>query len=212
MRVPTHLLAVLAGLACMAPRPVMSASFDCTPVTEVPKAECDALVSIHGAFGGAGWTDSSGWLETITPASWFGVTASAGHVTGLGLSSNNLAGTVFPAEIGDLASLGSLDLSGNPFLTGVLPDEILGLSLHTLYLDGTGLTIPSTQAFETWLSGIENVRLPGSPVPDPPIHGLLLLASLALAWRCRPRGVCGPGFRSARRCGRPEAGRWAGGR
>jgi hypothetical protein len=40
--------------------------FACSQVTEIPQAECQALVALYNSAGGAGWSDSTGWLTTDT--------------------------------------------------------------------------------------------------------------------------------------------------
>ena len=52
----------------------------CANQTEIPKAECDALVALYNSTNGAGWTNHTGWLQTDTPCSWYGVYCGAGHV------------------------------------------------------------------------------------------------------------------------------------
>ena len=63
---------------------------DCASVTEIPVSECDALLALHAATDGANWITRTGWLETDTPCSWFGVTCTGGFVTALSLYGNNL--------------------------------------------------------------------------------------------------------------------------
>lgn len=92
-------------------------SFDCTAVSEIPTAECQALLAFYEATNGAGWQDSTDWLQTTTPCSWFGVTCAAGHVDMLGFYFNNLQGQL-PAVLADLTYLRVLDLHNNA-LTGV---------------------------------------------------------------------------------------------
>ena len=80
-----------------------------------------------------------------------------GHLkalTGLWLSNNHLHGAV-PPELGRLANLASLLLYDNADLTGALPREFIRLRhIQSLYLDGTGLCVPSDAEFQTWLQGI----------------------------------------------------------
>ena len=60
-----------AGRPCHSrPRP----TFDCGTVTEIPQAECQALVALYDSTGGAGWLHRDGWLVSNTPCSWYGVT------------------------------------------------------------------------------------------------------------------------------------------
>ena len=68
------------------------------------KEERAALVALHGAAGGASWTNK--WdLSSADHCSWYGVTCgSSGEVTRLELRSNGLKGTL-PAELSALTSL-----------------------------------------------------------------------------------------------------------
>ncbi|MGB1250021.1 MAG: hypothetical protein ACPG8W_05265, partial [Candidatus Promineifilaceae bacterium] len=86
--------------------------FDCNNVTEIPQIECEALVAFYSSTGGDNWTDSTGWMQTNTPCSWYGVDCSEGRIVHISRLSNNLTGAI-PAEIGDLSALKELILSGN---------------------------------------------------------------------------------------------------
>ncbi len=106
---------------------------DCATQAEIPEAECNALVALYNSTGGASWTNHTNWLQTDTPCSWYGVSCTAGLVTGLNLSSNNLVGSL-PAGLGNLTNLTSLLLDGNNLL-GEIPASITSLtSLTTLSL------------------------------------------------------------------------------
>ncbi|MEM7532538.1 MAG: fibronectin type III domain-containing protein [Chloroflexota bacterium] len=123
----------------------------CDAVSEIPQAECDALVSIYDSTNGPGWTMTANqWLETTTPCGWMGVTCEGGRVTKLDLSNNGngygLTGGL-PAEIGSLTQLKELALRGNQLgaaaltrtqrsisqFTGLPPD--IGNLLHLQLLD-----------------------------------------------------------------------------
>ncbi len=112
----------------------------CAGVTGIPASECDALTAFYNATGGPGWTDHSGWLENGTPATWFGVNVSGGHVIGLSIYRNNLVGSL-PSELSNLPQLQYLDLYYNPDLTGAIPASLGSLAqLQELYLLRNGLT------------------------------------------------------------------------
>ncbi|HXQ33276.1 MAG TPA: hypothetical protein VN843_04565, partial [Anaerolineales bacterium] len=71
-------------------KPAAAAFTGCAAQGEIPATECLALVALYNSANGASWADSSGWLETDTPCSWFGVTCGDGHVIQLILEGNNL--------------------------------------------------------------------------------------------------------------------------
>ncbi len=109
--------------------------------TDIPEAECDALVAIYNSTAGASWNFNTGWLVDNTPCSWRGVTCSSvpGNVTELDSANNNLTGSI-PAEIGNLASLEYLDMYNNN-LAGSIPAEIGSLtSLQSILLNNNTLT------------------------------------------------------------------------
>jgi len=119
----------------------------CDLVSEIPKAECEALVAFYNRTFGPYWINRSGWLATYTPCStpWYGVTCGGGRVTGLHLVNNGLAGTL-PDNLGNLAALKGLSLPYNQ-LTGSLPASLGDLaSLEYLFLTLNRLTggIPTT--------------------------------------------------------------------
>ena len=85
------------------------------------------LIALYGATGGPNWRDRTNWHTLESIRNWRGVsTNSAGFVTELSLSGNNLSGTL-PPELGDLAHLRRLILYGNQ-LTGLIPPELGRLS------------------------------------------------------------------------------------
>ena len=113
-------------------------------VTEIPRAECDALVQLYYDTQGQDWTNQDGWLQTATPCSWYGVTCTNNRVSALALNENSLKGTI-PANFGQLSELNSLDLSFN-VLEGDFPASFLQLTkLQKLVLWNNALegTIPS---------------------------------------------------------------------
>ncbi len=90
----------------------MAYQFSCTYVTQIPVDECDALVAIYNNTNGAKWKDHSGWLVSVRPNDWYGVTVIANHVRGLQLTYNNLSGSMPSKTIG-LTYLQVLDLDWN---------------------------------------------------------------------------------------------------
>ena len=114
----------------------------------------DPLTSIYYATGGPNWINSEKWLSDEDLEKWFGVTTNESfRVEELNLSSNNLVGRI-PLHIGRLSQLRVLDLADNPSLQGSLPQELIGLSLATLRLDGTQLCVPTDDRFQEWLTNI----------------------------------------------------------
>ncbi len=101
-------------------------------------SEEQALIALFRRCDGEAWERSAGWLSDADPCTWEGVTCERGRVTGLRLPRNHLRGTL-PAEIGLLAYLGDLDLSGNA-LTGALPVDLGNLlNLDTVDLSDNDL-------------------------------------------------------------------------
>ncbi|MFN2197478.1 MAG: leucine-rich repeat domain-containing protein, partial [Anaerolineales bacterium] len=131
--------------------------FDCGEVTEIPRAECEALVAIFESTDGPNWSilpEYDPWLSTNTPCSWYGVGCEAGSVVGIDLSdfcarqycenSVGLSGMI-PPQIGDLSRLEILNLTFN-YITGNIPPEIGNLTnLVCLQLSANELSggIPS---------------------------------------------------------------------
>lgn len=116
-------------------------AFSCASVTEIPQAECEALAALYSATNGANWTNHTGWLETSTPCSWYGVVCYSGSVQQVKLVNNNLSGPI-PAELANLPQLQMLHLQYN-HLTGSIPPalenlkHLMELSLTANKLDGT---------------------------------------------------------------------------
>ena len=105
-------------------------------------AERAALVTLYNSTDGDNWINNTGWLLSVDHCSWFGVGCVRGdRVTGVGLSQNNLTGSI-PAELGTLTLLDGLGLAGNN-LTGSIPAELGNLTLLViLALDRNNLTGP----------------------------------------------------------------------
>ncbi|HSH05628.1 MAG TPA: leucine-rich repeat domain-containing protein [Anaerolineae bacterium] len=93
---------------------------DCQNVVGATVDECQALLSIYGEMGGTAWITQTGWAQTNTPCSWYGVGCAGGRVTSLHLGSNNLTGTI-PSAIGDLTALVGLHLPDNQ-ITAIHPN------------------------------------------------------------------------------------------
>ncbi|GAK50022.1 leucine rich repeat domain protein [Candidatus Moduliflexus flocculans] len=112
--------------------PADAQTFSCDNVTEVPKAECNALVSLYNNTNGANWTNKTGWLQTNTPCSWYGIGCGkyqesrgiiVNHITKIELIDNQLHGNI-PFNIDKFSYLHDLNLSFNT-LQGTLPQIFL---------------------------------------------------------------------------------------
>jgi uncharacterized repeat protein (TIGR01451 family) len=126
----------------------------CNNVTEINQTSCETLVTLYETLDGDNWTSREGWLDTNTPCSWDGVECTAGQITGLDLSTNNLNGTL-PSDISNLNNLTSLELDGNPDLSGELPSEMTRIAnLERFRFTDTGLCEQGDEAFQTWLDDI----------------------------------------------------------
>ena len=107
-------------------------------VTVVP-SERDALAALYNATNGDSWANNANWMTDRPLGQWFGVEVSAGQVTRLHLSQNNMAGPI-PPEIGNLGRLQYLELSQNG-IEGEIPPEIGNLTqLSYLSLGSNRLT------------------------------------------------------------------------
>lgn len=77
------------------------------------------------------------------------------NISVFNLGNNRLSGSI-PAGLGDLNDLRWFDVSDNPDLEGPLPRSFLNLDLKGLKLQGTGVCIPTDNAFVEWLGEIED--------------------------------------------------------
>jgi Leucine-rich repeat (LRR) protein len=154
----------------------VSTGTGCVTQSQIPAAECEALVSLYNTTGGDSWTENTNWLDYSDPCAWFGVTCSLGSVSTLALQGNNLTGPL-PPEIGSLSNLRFLYLQDNN-LTGPIPSEIGDLaSLLYLYLgeNPLGGSIP---ARITDLTGLRILYLPKAQLEGPIPADLGTLADL----------------------------------
>lgn len=95
-------------------------------VSEIPLAECNALVQLYYDTQGQSWQRQDNWLATNLPCAWYGISCTGGRVTGIELDDNRLFGTIADG-FAQLTELQSLNLSFNS-LTGTFPQAILQLS------------------------------------------------------------------------------------
>jgi Leucine-rich repeat (LRR) protein len=144
----------------------------CDQVTQIPQAECEALVALYNSTDGFHWTNNSGWLVSNLPCDWFGVVCIAIniddlHVKELNLWGNNMFGTI-PIEIGNLSFLEKIHFESNQ-LHGEIPAEFGNLmNLSNFYAENNQLSgkLPSELGD---LSKLSNLRLYsnqlGGPLP-----------------------------------------------
>lgn len=176
-------------------------AYDCSTATGLPQAECEALVAFYTATGGDTWYTKTGWLQTTTPCTWYGVTCEAGRVTKLSLLSNHLSGALppqigvltalkglylwdnavnaLPAEIGNLTALTWLDLESNALVS--LPPQIGNLdALEYLFVDYNALTAVPPEIGD--LAALRSLSLAGNALTalPPEIGNLSTLAELYL--------------------------------
>ena len=156
----------------------------CDSVTEIPQAECTALVDFYNATGGPDWTNNSDWLTTTTPCSWYGLSCVNGYIQSINLGSNNLSG-MLPSSWIAFTQLGALNLPNNQ-LTGPLPTSIslvadnyfVSLDLSNNQFTGS---IPGEYAdvHQFFVLNLSNNLLTGS---IPPEFGNTTFESLSLAY------------------------------
>ena len=155
----------------------------CGEISEIPLAECQALAALYNGANGPQWDDHTGWMATLTPCSWFGVTCQpAGHVTQLTLEDNHLAGPL-PDQLGNLTQMSDLWLLRNR-LTGSNPTSWSALSsLATLDMSENLLTGP-IPAHVGALTALKTLNLADNqfsgPIP-PELAGLAALRVLNLS-------------------------------
>lgn len=125
-----------------------AAGYDCTVQSQVPQAECEALLALYNQANGSGWPFKTNWLVTA-PCSWWGITCGGGHVQAIRLGRNGLVGSL-PAELQNLRELQVLNLGDRTVpqpnvanrLSGGIPSWLANLprlqelSLWGSFLDG----------------------------------------------------------------------------
>jgi Leucine-rich repeat (LRR) protein len=114
---------------------LVQAATDCNQVAEIPVSECQSLMDLYNSTNGANWTNKTGWNQTTTPCSWFGVSCSGAHVQKLYLISNQLSGSI---PNFNLPNLKELWLYGNQ-LSGSIPNFNLP-NLQSLQLNNNQLS------------------------------------------------------------------------
>ncbi|MCP4711534.1 MAG: hypothetical protein GY869_23190, partial [Planctomycetes bacterium] len=119
----------------------VSAQTDCAVQSDIPQAECNALVDLYNSTDGPNWTDAAtnNWNQDNSPCGWTGVLCSGGSVTRINRGSNNLTGAI--PDLSDLINLELLHLDNNQ-LTGAIPDLSALTNLEHLNLYNNQRTAP----------------------------------------------------------------------
>ncbi len=117
-------------------------NFSCAAVTEIPEAECQALVALYQETDGANWQIRGGWLQDNTPCNWAGVWCfNSQNVRALSLSFFGLRGPI-PDAIGQLKKLEWLYLANNNFTGRINPTLATLPNLQRLILGSNQLEGP----------------------------------------------------------------------
>ena len=153
-----------------------------------PRNDREVLEVLYDSTGGESWTNRGSWKTSAPLGDWHGVTTdTAGRVTELDLSGNDLTGPI-PAALGDLKLLQELNLAerwdstSRQWLTnalaGPIPDELGRLeNLSSLSLSGNELTGRIPDALGN-LANLESLRLGGNGLTGPIPSSLGRLANL----------------------------------
>ena len=90
----TLVAALWFGLLSLAPAPAWAQMpFSCANVSEIPQSHCNALVALYSSTDGSNWLTKTGWLQTNTPCSWYGILCREGQLE-INLQNNHLTGTL----------------------------------------------------------------------------------------------------------------------
>jgi len=88
----------LTWLVRAAPLSDFHSDVGCDSISQIPQAECEALVALYNSTGGPNWGSRDGWLTSNEPCQWYGVTCAEfgsppdviTHVVTLDLNENQL--------------------------------------------------------------------------------------------------------------------------
>lgn len=180
-------------LFALGPLPAQAQRWDCQHIQQITFEDCKVLEQLFTDTNGPGWLHTRGWLRSIQPCEWYGITCRSSAwprpITGIELSDNNLTGSL-PGEVSLLVELRHLivDNSGPGLrkkkLTGNLSTTLGDLSnLEVLVLSDNAFngTIPPELRH---LSKLRVLKLDGNeftgPVPEQ-FAGLTALQELNLA-------------------------------
>ncbi len=134
----------------------------------------DALMALYNSTDGSNWTDNSGWVDGAAGTNcdpcngWEGVTCASGRVKKVELGNNNLTG-ILPSEIVNLTLTEVIFLNNNS-LNGEIPDLPSNLKVLRLLANDLSGEIPDLPGSLTFLE-LGGNDLSGE-IPDLPI-GLL---------------------------------------
>lgn len=115
-------LTLLASTSVLAQNPTPSGG---DPPFVPPAVNRATLNDLYKSTGGPQWKVSTGWGTDSDYCTWYGVTCvytNHNITTHIRLAQNNLVGTI-PDNIGDLADLKVIDLSGNA-ISGTIPESL----------------------------------------------------------------------------------------
>lgn len=139
------------------------------------EADRATLERVFEAMGGASWVSATGWQSDALLEQWHGIGIdSLGRVKVLDLSHNGLTGRLSPS-LADLRQMTVLRLEGNA-LEGRIPLILSALQLEEFRYEDTGLCLPRSPRFLTWLEAI-SVRV-GTDEPCPPLTDREILSIL----------------------------------
>ncbi|MDM8568309.1 fibronectin type III domain-containing protein [Thiotrichales bacterium HSG1] len=114
----------------------------CFNVTEIPQAECYALVELYNDTGGNDWVDGDKWNLINNPCSWTGVYCTDRYVTAIERANKNLTGSL--PDLRALTKLQNLDLSGNK-LTGNISKLYNSASLQQEFRNLINMNLANNQ-------------------------------------------------------------------
>ncbi|WP_353572727.1 hypothetical protein, partial [Candidatus Albibeggiatoa sp. nov. BB20] len=146
-----HLFFRYLGLLLLLGLPVSSFAFSCQDVTEIPVAECDALITLYDSTDGDNWRFKTGWKQTYTPCSWQGIKCTNGHISSLNIQANLSNISILET---DLPYLNELSIGSD--LTEAPIPEINIPSLEKLYIFGEKTTSVPNFAY---LSNLKSLQI-----------------------------------------------------
>ena len=140
-------------------------AFNCANVTDIPVAECEALVDIYNSTDGENWTNTQfndgRWFSSYSACDWFGVKCQSEMLLSLGFNSTQWYDYVAQLDINNNGLSWSVDVSWLTWLSRLtLPNN----NLHSINLSG--------------LTELTYLDLAASNISSINLNGLSSLASL----------------------------------